>query len=58
MAISGPEPYFQSEEKNDVLARVAQHQSRKLNNIHLRRYEYMVSFDKLVHEMLSTLARC
>ncbi|KAK4694615.1 hypothetical protein P7C71_g2997, partial [Lecanoromycetidae sp. Uapishka_2] len=56
-AISGKESYFRSEEKNDILARIAQHRSRGLDNWHFRKYEYMLCFDKSVYEALTTLAK-
>ena len=57
-AISGKESYFRSEEKNDILARVAEHKSRGIDNWHFRKYEYMLCFDKHVYETLTTLANC
>lgn len=57
-AISGKESYFQSEEKNDILARIAGHRSRGIDNWHFRKYEYMLCFDKSVYETLTTLAKC
>lgn len=57
-AISGKESYFRSDEKNDILARIAQHRSRGIDNWHFRKYEYMLCFDKSVYETLTTLAKC
>ena len=57
-AISGKESYFRSEEKNDILARIAQHRSRGIDNWHFRRYEYMLCFDLSVYDTLLTLAKC
>ena len=56
--ISGKESYFRSEEKNDILARIAEHRSREIDNWHFRKYEYMLCFDKHVYETLKTLAKC
>ena len=55
-AISGKKSYFRSEEKNDILARVAQHRSRGIDNWHFRTYEYMLCFDRSVYESVTTLA--
>lgn len=52
------ESYFRSEEKNDILARIAEHRSRGIDNWHFRDYEYMLCFDKPVYETLTTLAKC
>ena len=57
-AISGKKSYFRSEEKNDILARIAEHRSRGIDNWHFRKYEYMLCFDKSVYETLTTLAKC
>ena len=57
-AISGKESYFRSEEKNDIMARIAEHRSRGIDNWHFRKYEYMLCFDKPVYETLTTLAKC
>ena len=57
-AISGKDSFFRSEEKNDILARVAQHSSRSIDNWHFRKYEYMLCFDKSVYETLVMLAKC
>ena len=57
-AISGKDSYFRSEEKNDILARIAEHRSRGIDNWHFRKYEYMLCFDKHVYETLTTLAKC
>ena len=56
-AISGKKSYFRSEEKNDILARVAQHRSRGIDNWHFRKYEYMLCFDRSVYESVTTLAK-
>ena len=56
-AISGKESYFQSEEKDDILARIAQHRSRGIDNWHFRKYEYMLCLDKSVYATLTTLAK-
>ena len=55
-AISGKNSYFRSEEKSDILARVAQHRSRGIDNWHFRKYEYMLCFDRSVYESVTTLA--
>ena len=55
-AISGKESYFRSDEKDDILARVAQHRSRGIDNWHFRKYEYMLCFDRSVYESVKTLA--
>ena len=39
-AISGKDSFFRSEEKNDILARIAQHRSRGMDNWHFRKFEY------------------
>ena len=57
-AIFDKESYFRSEEKNDIMARVAEHKSRGIDNWHFRKYEYMLCFDKHVYETLTTLAKC
>ncbi|KAL8977249.1 MAG: hypothetical protein Q9205_006907 [Flavoplaca limonia] len=57
-AISGKESYFRSEEKNDILARIAEHRSRGIDNWHFRKYEYMLCFDQSVYKTLTTLAKC
>ena len=57
-AISGKDPFFRSEGKNDVLARVAQHRSRGIDNWHFKKYGYMLCFDKSVYETLVMLAKC
>ena len=56
-AVSGKQSYFQSEEKKDILARVAQHRSRGIDNWHFRKYEYMLCFDRLIYENVRTLAK-
>ena len=56
-AISGEKSYFRSDEKNDILARIAQHRSRGLDNWHFRKYEYMLCFDKTAYENVTTLAK-
>lgn len=56
-AISGKKSYFGSEEKKDILARVAQHRSRGIDNWHFRKYEYMLCFDSSVYENVTTLAK-
>lgn len=56
-AISGKKSYFRSEEKKDILARVAQHRSRGIDNWHFRKYEYMLCFDSSVYENVTTLAK-
>ena len=56
-AISGEKSYFRSDEKNDILARIAQHRSRGLDNWHFRKYEYMLCFDKTAYESVTTLAK-
>ena len=56
-AISGKKSYFGSEEKKDILARVAQHRSRGIDNWHFRKYEYMLCFDRSVSENVTTLAK-
>ena len=56
-AISGKKSYFQSDEKNDILARIAQHRSRGIDNWHFRKYEYMLCFDVSVYETVKTLAK-
>lgn len=55
-AIAGEKSYFESEEKDDILARVGQHRSRGIDNWHFRKYEYMLCFDKSVYEHVRTLA--
>ena len=55
-AISGNSPYLRSEEKDDILERVAQHRSRGIDSRHFRKYEYMLCFDRLVYESVTTLA--
>ena len=57
-AISGKDSYFRSEEKNDILARIAQHRSRGIDNWHFRKYEYMLCFSRSVYETLTMLAKC
>ena len=57
-AISGKESYFRSEEKDDILARIAEHRSRGIDNWHFRKYEYMLCLDQSVYETLTTLAKC
>ncbi|CAF9925966.1 hypothetical protein IMSHALPRED_006834 [Imshaugia aleurites] len=57
-AISGKKSYFKSEEKNDILARVAQHRSRGIDNWHFRKYEYILCLDRSVYETVMTLAKC
>ena len=57
-AISGKESYFRSEEKNDILARIAEHKSRGIDNWHFRKYEYMLCFDQSVYKTLKILAKC
>jgi len=57
-AISGKDSYFRSEAKNDILARIAQHKSRGIDNWHFRKYKYMLCFDKPVYEALTMLAEC
>ena len=56
-AISGEESYFRSDEKHDILARVAQHRSRGIDHWHFRKYEYMLCLDRPVYEGVNTLAR-
>lgn len=57
-AILGKESYFRSEEKDDILARIAHHRSRGIDNWHFRKYEYMLCLDKSVYETLTRLAKC
>lgn len=57
-AISGKDSFFRSEEKDDILARVAQHRSRGIDNWHFRKYEYMLCFDRSVYETLAMLSDC
>ena len=56
-AISGKESPNRSDEKKDILARIAQHRSRGLDNWHFRKYEYMLCFSKLVYENVQTLKK-
>ena len=56
-AISGGESHFRSDEENDILARIAQHRSRGLDNWHFRKFEYMLCFDTSVYENVKTLAK-
>ena len=56
-AISGKESFFRSEEKNDILSRIALHKSRGIDNWHFRKYQYMLCFDTSVYETLSMLAK-
>lgn len=56
-AISGKKSYFRSDEKMDILARIAQHRSRGIDNWHFRKYEYMLCFDKSVYETVTSLAK-
>ena len=56
-AFSGKKSYFRSDEKDDILARVAQHRSRGIDNSHFRKYEYMLCFDRSVYESVKTLAK-
>ena len=57
-AISEKESYLRSEEKDDILERVAQHRSRRIDSRHFQRYEYMLCFDRSVCESVTTLAEC
>ena len=57
-AISGKKSYFESEEKDDILARIGLHKSRGLDNWHFRKYEYMLCLDRSVYETVMTLAKC
>ncbi|MCJ1405055.1 hypothetical protein MMC11_008281 [Xylographa trunciseda] len=57
-AVASKEFCFQSEETNDILARVAKHRSRGIDSWHFRHYEYMLCFDKSVYETLIVLAEC
>ncbi|MCJ1393977.1 hypothetical protein MMC18_006854 [Xylographa bjoerkii] len=57
-AAAGKESFLQSEEKNDILARVAKHRSRGIDYWHFRHYEYMLCFDSSVYEALTALAEC
>ena len=56
-AISREKSHFRSDEKNDILARIAQHRSSGLNCWHFRVYEYMLCFDKTAYENVTTLAK-
>ena len=56
-AISGEKSHFRSHEKDDILARIAQHRSRGLDNWHFRKYEYMLCFDESAYEAVKTLAK-
>ena len=56
-AISGKDSHFQSEEKHDILERIAQHKSRGIDHWHFRKYEYMLCFDKSAYETLKMLAK-
>ncbi len=55
-AISGKKSHFRSDEKGDILARIAQHRSRGIDNWHFRKYEYILCFDRSVYETVTTLA--
>ena len=56
-AISRQSSYIRSEEKDDILERVAQHRSRGIDSRHFRKYEYMLCFDTSVYESVNTLAK-
>ena len=56
-AISGAKSHFRSDEKKDILARIAQHRSRGLDSWHFRKFEYMLCFDKTAYENVTTLAK-
>lgn len=57
-AFPGKKSYFRSKESDDILARIAQHRSRGLDNSQFRKYEYMLCFDKSVYETVTYLAEC
>ena len=57
-AISGKNSFFRSEEKNDILARIAQHRSRGIDYRHFRKFEYMLCFDESVYWTLVMFAKC
>ena len=56
-AISGKESYNRSDEKKDLLARIALHRSRGLDSWHFRKYEYMLCLSELVYENVKTLRK-
>ncbi len=57
-AIFDKKSHFQSKESDDILARIAQHRSRGLDNSQFRKYEYMLCFDESVYKNVTHLAEC